>query len=306
MKYRLLLLLSLISFSASIAQSKVKVIQEFVPGEKYNFEVKRGKEDSRDQSTKGLFVITPMTANVMTSKDNFRTIALKYGESTLVGREVSLEVQEKYRNEELYTGIEIALIIDHEGKFHGLADFDGVKKQLENAMAKLYEIKGATIDESTFNQIKDLLSDTYDTEEELIATYFPEISIYFNQFGNDYKFQKKQHLRYDSPNPFDGPPFPMMGTSEFSEFDDPIAIIKGSDSIKPEDLRRILISTFKPIAEAAGQSFNELEIPEFDMIVTSECVYNTKTKKLISVTMNKRIKMSDVEQNVFIGLRMVN
>jgi hypothetical protein len=293
------------TFSSGYSQTEVSLTHNFEVGNTYQFEIKRGKEDSRDPSSQGAFTVTLAKATVTKGNKNRRTITLLYGETRIEGDGIPQEVKEQYKGQDLYYGIEISLIVDEEGNFFELSNYENVKMQLESAMIKMYKSQGTKIDEATFGLIQQQLAITYDTEEKLLDTYFPELSIYFNAFGNLYTKDVPQKVNYESNNPFGGEPFPITSKVVFKELNGRIAIINGIETIKPEDLNRIMKSTFKNIAESAGRTFNESEIPEFNIITTSEMRYNTDENALISVVMNKQIIANGLEQNAITEIRMV-
>ena len=167
MKYFFLLFNSSYFFYFSaFSQEEISVNQNFRIGESYEYEIKRGKEDSRSPQSKEIFTITSAIAEVTKGQGNNRIVTFNYGESRIEGKNLPPEVSEQYKKQELYYGIKISIIVDELGNFYGLSNYESTKNQLEQAMIKMYESQGTKIEESTFNQLKQQLLVTYDTEEE--------------------------------------------------------------------------------------------------------------------------------------------
>ncbi|MEQ9376630.1 MAG: hypothetical protein RIG68_15695 [Imperialibacter sp.] len=306
MKYNFLLIVIFFSCTAAPSQNEVSLTQSFAIGDTYQFEVKRGKEDSRNPASKGVFTVTSATATVSGAKKDERIVTFKYGESRIVGVVVPPEVAEQVKNQELYYGIEISLKVDSQGNFLGLSNYDEAKQQIGNAMIKMYERKGNKMEEAVFNQVRQQLAVTFDTEEKLLDTYFPELSLYFNAFGNSYIRDKPQELTYETTNPFGGEAFPMSASVVYNDLIGTTAIIKGEEKINQEDLRRIMVATFKKIAQGMGKLFDEAEIPAFNMSTASEIRYDTKSNSLRSVSINKHITTVGIEQNVITEIKMLD
>jgi len=306
MRYCLFMAIAIFSFSSGFAQTQLKISQNFEVGKTYKFEIKRGKEDSRDPNSQRIYTITLANASVTNGDDNKRIVTFVYGESTIEGADIPQNLKEQLKSQELYYGIEISVTVDNEGNFFQLSNYESAKKQLENAMIKMYKSSGASIDETTFSKVRQQLAVTYDSKEKLLGTYFPELSSYFSAFGKFYQKGEPQEQNYKSVNPFSGESFPITSKEVYDKLEGNTAIINVTETIQPEDLSRIMKSTFKNIAESAGRPFNEKEIPEFDLITTSEMRYNIVEKMLISVAVNKQIIAGRVKQNAITEIRMVN
>lgn len=305
-KYYLLVATIVFFCSSGFCQDTLAITQDFAIGKTYKFEIKRGKEDSRNPVSQGLFTVTSAIAKVTEGQDDSRVVTFMYGDSRIEGIDVPQELAEQFKGQELYNGIEIKLIVDPEGNFIGLSNYESATKQIENTFIKNYERHKTTIEEAKYNQMKQQLAVTYDTEEKLLDTYFPELSIYFNAFGNFYIKGEPQELLYEATNPFGGAPFPMSATATFNELEGSIAIIKVTETIEAADLQRVMLDTFKKIAESAGQPFDETEIPEFNMITSSELKYDVSKNLLVSFSINKRVTATNVNQNTITEIRMLD
>ncbi|MEP1033073.1 hypothetical protein [Ekhidna sp.] len=303
MKYYLSSILT-IWIVTTLAQDNVVLTQRFNIGETYRFEIIRGNEDSRNPSSKDAFSITSASATVENGIDGNRIVKFQYGETRMVGIEMPPDVLEQFKSQDVYYGIELSLIVDSEGIFYELENYSSAKDQLEKAMMKIYT--GRSFDEATINKIKRQLATTYETEEKLIDTYFPELSIYFNAFGNTYTIGEVQQYEYETTNPFGGEPFPIQSKLELEEMDGMIAVIRGKETIRPDDLNRVLKSTFRKLAESNRQGFDEREIPEFTMESTTEMKYDTASNKLFYVSVVKNINASGVSQKITTRIKMID
>lgn len=306
MKFCYLFFVTIFSWNSGASQDEVALTQEFAVGKTYSFEIMRGREDSRSPGSHGISIVTSAIAKIKAGQENKRIVTFEYGESRIEGIDIPAELSEQFKSQELYKGISISLIVDNEGNFYGLSSYESAKKQLEQAMIKMYESKDTKIDKVAFDRIRQQLAATYDTEEKLLDMYFPELSIYFNTFGNSFTKDEPQVFAYKAINPFGGEPFPVSTKVTYDETEGPIAIIRSTETIEPADLNRVMISTFKKIKNSGSQPFNENEIPKFNMITTSVIRYDTKRNLLISVSMNKKVTAENVEENTITEIRMMD
>lgn len=304
--YIKLVTIILLAISTASAQSSVTLIQDFQPNDSYSFEIKRGKEDSRNPMTKGLFSITSATAFISKTADESRVIKFVYGESRVEGTDLHADLIQSFRNEtELYNGMTISMVVDQHGKFIRLDSYDDAKKQLERAMYKLLASKGINTDDEEFKKIYEKLVTTYDTEEELMDMYFPELSMYFVVVGGHYQKGVPHEIEYETTNPFGEEPFPMKSKVTYIGIEDSQAIIKSIDSIDPEDLRRIMISTFKGFAAERGQPFNESMVPEFNIETVTTIRYDMQAQMLVSVSALRNITSSGIVQTQLTEIKIV-
>jgi hypothetical protein len=115
-----------------------------------------------------------------------------------------------------------------------------------------------------------------------------------------------QEFEYESTNPFGGEPFPIISKAYFHELNNSVAIIRSEEFLIPEDLKRVLISTFKKITEAGGRPFNESELPEFNIETKGEIRYDIQAQKLLLVCAHRKIKASGIEQNQITEIRLLD
>ena len=119
---------------SAFPQKEISVNQNFKVGESYEYEIKRGKEDSRSPQSKGIFTITSVIAEVTKGQGNNRIVTFNYGESRIEGKNLPPEVSEQFKKQELYYGLKISIIVDELGNFYGLSNYESAKNQLEQAM----------------------------------------------------------------------------------------------------------------------------------------------------------------------------
>lgn len=239
-------------------------------------------------------------------EDESRVIKFVYGDSRVEGTDLQSDLIQSLKNEtELYNGMTISMVVDQNGKFTRLENYEYAKKQLESAMYELFARKGINTDDEEFKKFYEKWVTTFDTEEELMDMYFPELSMYFGVLGDHYQNGVTQEFEYETSNPFGKEPFPMQSKVTLNGIEDSEAIIKSIDSIDPEDLRRIMISTFKEIAVERGQPFNESMVPEFNIETVTTIRYDLQAQKLVSVSALRKITTSGVEQDQLTEIQIV-
>lgn len=276
----------------------------------YNFTVKRAKISSQNPATKDLSQLTQITTKFTRLDENELRFLWKYGETKAMMEttDITSQIGSDYVELiNLYKNFELELSLDKQTGEIKLLNYGKMKDNLANSFTKMYANKAtADIDSTQSIQIMKQLEATYSTPSLLLATYFPEIDLYFSLYLNT--LEKNAVYDYEGlyPNPFGGEAFPVKGKVVIESVEKDTLKVKDTSKIEDEDVNRILKDIFERMTEEQNRSLDKEEIPTFTFDSVSHFHYNLNEKVVIKALSKKINKTSDVTQTQILEVSLLD
>jgi len=292
----LLLVMNCKSHGQTPKVDQVKVAQNFQVGKKYEFEVQRGKADSRQPGTENIKSSTEVEFVALSTEDNLKECSWKYGSTSIVGINPD-QIDERTRKYmDTFEGMEVKFLIDKNGLIHGLTNFEDCKNHIKNSFRVIYDnaVQKLTSDEIT--KMMDALKPSYDNPEALISTYCPEITVFFTMFGETIKSDSVRISHSELPNPFGGRNFPTDVSTKIEEIENNIAVISVSQTIPEKDLNEIMRETVVELSKLSNKPFDASDIPKVNMSTTSTFKFDYQRNVLLEVYTQKIVETSGIKQ----------
>jgi hypothetical protein len=297
--------LVLASIGKSIGQPKtihkVAILQSFEVGKTYNYEVQRGKSDSRQPGSEKMKSSTEVHLSIESATGTLRKCVWKYGTTSLIGMSADPQTA-KLLN--LYEGMEVRFNLDEVGRIQEITNFEECKAYLEKASAVIYE--NSEIKPEKWKQIQAMLANTYSTPEIMVNTYCPELTIFFTIFGENIEMDTTYVTQSELSNPFGGKNFSTNVAMNLALLSDSIATIAIEQTIPESSLNAIMKETFVEIAKQAGKPFREDDILKMQISTRSVYTYNHLVNTLKEVKVEKFIEVDDVKQIQTISVLLKN
>lgn len=292
--------ISLFASCNSNGQSKrtdtVKIIQDFQLGTKYQYEVQRGKIDSRKPGIENFKSSTDVEFCVLSHNKDVRECSWKYGSTKVIGINSDQIDEQSSKFMNVFQGMEVKFTIDNNAIIQEITNFEECNRYIENAFKQIYENTSKTMTPEQHTKIMGTLKATYETPEMLVSTYCPELTVFFSMFGESLKSDSVYISKSDLPNPFGGRSFPTNVTTKIERIEDNIAIISVEQTIPSKDLNSIMKETFIELSKLSEKPFNVNEIPKVNMKTYATFSYDIKKKSLNEISSEKHIETNDVKQ----------
>ena len=240
---------------------KVELVQNFQLGTKYQFELQKGKIDSRKPGTENIIGITEVEFNVISQKKDFKECSWKYGATKVIGINPEKIDEQTRKLMNFSQGSEVKFTIDNNGTFQEIINFEECRIQIENCINLIYEngLRKGTPEKM------EALKASYETPEILVSTYHPGLIVFFTMFGATIIPDSVYVSKSDLPNPFGGRSFPTDVTIKIESLKDNIALISVKETIPSRDLYLIMMETFIELFKLSDKPFNENEIPKIKL-----------------------------------------
>lgn len=261
-------------FVLVMTAQEVDLTQNYEFGHTYQYELIRGKEDSRYPAMEG--VRTSTEVNMIFSKNNEGIInEISYGSTITYDAQGGLMEKNLSSTSDLFNGFSFKIVLDKQGKFTKILDFSVVQKDFENYLFKM------TKDPESF---KDLVFKTYQSEKAFLINYFPEIVYHFDIYGSKSTPIFRTHF---NQNPLGGESIPMKLSLNLKEQKNNQIILTGKETIKDEDISKIIETTIIEISKKRGQEVNLSSIPKLSMENDVVYKYDIEKKFLTEVSVVK-------------------
>lgn len=300
---KLLLLILSISFLTSNNSNgqlkkidQVELVQNFQLGTKYQYEVQRGKIDSRQPGSENIKSATEIEFNILTENNDIKECSWKYGLTKAIGVNPNQIDEQSKKLMNIYQGFEVKFTIDNRGIIQEITNFEECKIYIKNTFKLIYENDSNKMTQEQYNNMMETLKASYESPEILVSTYCPELTIFFAMFGEAIKSDSAKVSKSDLPNPFGGRNFPTNVSTKIQSIKDSIALIAVNQTILSNDFNSIMKETFIELSKLSEKPFNENEIPKMNMSTNTTYNYNFQIKSLNEVYTEKLIEVDDVKQ----------
>ena len=277
MNYKLIFTAWSLFFSLIVMGQEVSLKQEYNLNQSYEYELIRGKEDSRYPSMKN--VRTSTEVKMIFSKDNEDLINhLSYGATVTYDAEGKLIEKNLSSTSDLFNGFNFKIKLDIKGRLIEVVNFTEVQKEFEKYLFKM------TKDPKSF---KELVYKTYKDEQAFLINYFPEIIYHFDIYGHNASKNTTISKVHFNQNPLGGESIPMKLSLKLEKETSNEVILKGQETIKDEDIAKIIETTIIEISKKRGQEIKTESIPKLSMVNSIEYKYDVKKKIFNEVSVVK-------------------
>lgn len=296
----------IILFSTNVCGQDYKIECNFDSNKVYHFTVKRAKFDSREPITKELATLTQVEA-IFTQMDKGLKCIWKYGETKVIGTDsIISQIGSQYSDMvNIYRGIEIEVLFDPNLGGIELLNFAKMKENIKNGLLKVYEDQNTIIDSATMVLINQQLEPTYSYPDVLLLTYFPEITLYFNFYGQNFSKGFTIRSEYTYPNSFGGDPLPVVSEMVIDSKEDDILVVKNVEKLNQEEANRIIKETIEKLSKLGNSPLKQEEIPDFRIYSEAYCYYNIRTKMIQKVKKAKIIVIAGVNQTELLEIKEI-
>jgi len=290
------------NIKAQSQNNTIEITQDFEIGKTYRFEIQRGKSDSRKPETKNLKSSTDVEFKVIRKKGLFKECSWKYGSTNMIGinpKQID-EYSKKLMN--IHEGIEIKFLIDEYGVVQEITNHNENKKSLEKAFKFIFNNAQNKLTSEEIEKTMTGLRPTFETSDILVNNYCPELSVAFSMFGETVTLDTTYNTTSELPNPYGGRDFPTDVITKIENSTNNTAIISVKQLIPSNELNSIMRETFHEIANTVGKSFNEKEVPQFNMQVDITYNYDYVNKVMSKIYSEKSIESEGVFQQQTISV----
>lgn len=300
------LLLFIICCRSYCQSAKVTVTQDFQIGQQKNYDVLRGKIDSRRPGMENIKSSTDVAFVVLSKKDKYKECSWKYGKTKMIGIDESEIDEQTNKVLNIYEGLEVKFLIDDIGAVQEITNFEECKKYIESAFKIVYETGTQKYTQEQLSKMNNALKSTYASADMLVNTYCPELSVFFNMFGETIKVDSIYLSKSELPNPFGGRSFPTDVKTKTETVENGIVKISVEQKIPKNDLNDIMKETFIELSKLSDKPFNENEVPKLNMTTTIYYTYDVTGKFLKEVYSEKIIESDDLKQTQTITVVLKN
>ena len=285
---------------------KIDIVQTFLPGTKYLFEVQRGKIDSKHPKIKDIKSSTAVEFTILLEKKGIYECAWKYGSTKVIGINPDLidEQTKKFMN--VHQGIEVKFNVDKSGAIKEITNYDECKIYIENAFKVILENAPNKATPEQYSNMMKALKSSYATPEILVSTYCPELTVFFMLFGETIKSDTIYISKSYLPNPFGGRSFPSNVTTKVDSLKENIALISVKQTIPENDLNAIMEETFIELSKLSKKPFLKNEIPKMNMATSAVFSYDYNKKVMKEVYSEKLIETAGNSQTQTLKVKLKN
>lgn len=271
----------------------IYVTQDFKVGSTYNYDVQRGKSDSRKPGSEDIKSSTAITFKVLSLQDNLRKCSWKYGKTIILrkGEKMDLPSQES----ELYEGLNVMFTINN-GAMVELDNYEECRKFMDNAVTLMLKSASSKSTDDESRNIIEAMKASYDTPEKLVQTYCPEITVFFQLFGETINADSVTVYATEVVNPLGGPNFPGVNAIQLDTIMNNVATISVHQIISKEDLNAVITETFKELSKKMGKPFSPSDIPDFNTEAVTRYQFNIAKQILKDVMVEKTITTGNIRQ----------
>lgn len=164
---------------------------------------------------------------------------------------------------------------------------------------KMYKNQATKIDPATMaSMIDQQLAPTYSTPEVLLSSYFPEVVLYFNLYGQTIPEGSLVKGTYTHPHPFGGRPFPVAVETTAETKDENTLLITS----KEQSNRGGGNGTY---TEEMPIGRNPNEIPSLRLTGQSTYLYDQTLQLIRELSFEKVIKARGVSQTEMLEIRLI-
>ncbi len=286
--FDLALVLLLYFFSQECSAQAFKLIHYFKPGSKYTFEWTKNEVtgDPEKDKIKG-------TTNFYLSIDKEDTEGIHatwtVGPTTVTGvDEGTLSMMKEMLN--INQDFSMKIILDVEGSIVGIENFD----ECVDHVRKIIDLVKQMMVEAP-DGYDEAIARTYADPESMLASYFPEISSYFQCYGGEWENGTFWMMEEARSVPLLGVALPCQAEVVVNK----VAGNKSELNITETFNREVLQSALSDFAEElktepAAWSSEMNDMPEMELTIVQKHVMNPKTLMVESLIMEKSIVMEGV------------
>jgi len=303
MLFCLLLLCSINSFGQSY-----KIEGDFKFDKKYNFTISRAEVDSRDPiMTEDHEVVTQITVEFEEFEDNIKCI-WTYGGTKVVGPGVidSLVNSEHNVMINIYKGFTIEFLINQQGKYIKLLNYEELKKNIVDGFVKMFNYQRPGIDSASIASVFEIVRPTFENEEVLISTYFGDIPLYFDLFGQSFKKRVEVKSVNTYPNFYNGRLFSIQGKIKIDKKKGELLVLKKTEELIGEDAARIIREHIEMLNRNSYESIKSEEASNSTLNYETFYYYNLDEKMFEKATLKKILRIGKITKTEILKIELMN
>jgi hypothetical protein len=275
----------------------VEITQNFEIGKKYSYEIQRGKVDSRNPDLEKVKTSTFIEFSILAMNGEDKECSWKYGLTKVIGITPEMIDEQTKKLINIYEGIEVKFAIDKNGSIKKINNYEDCILSLEKAYKIIYENPANKQTPEQIDKILSMLKSSYATPEMMVSSYFPELNLFYNLFGETINSDSIYVSRSELLNPFGGRVLPTNVTTKTDSLTDNFIIISIDQSVPSNDLNAIMKETLMEMSKSTNRSFNENEVLKMKMSICTKFNYDRKNNLLTEVYSDKLIESNGTKQS---------
>lgn len=293
------ILFILLLFTSSLTAQTEVLEYEFTSDSTYTFIIKQTKSNSSNPLSQELSLHTKVEATfdffidelICTWKEGYPEV--KGPEETL--DEIDTAAQEKAIPT---SGLTLEYVIDYRVGEFIVENKEEIKSSIKAHNDSMFKYN------STPN---DFLESTFEPDENLLAVYYPGLSLYLSMMGQSINLSETISIDIEFPNFFSDRPIPAKRKTFTSINSDKLIIINRIEEVESEVLISELVNIFKNKMEE-GETIQDIknDIKDCEMSTSYEYYYNPRKKIMERIVMKKKTKMMNQFQVDILEIEIVS
>lgn len=284
---------------------KIFLSQKFETGKTYQFVVERTLYDSRKKAEENTTTHTDIVLQVKNIQDSLILCTWKYGNSRIYkqkditiygGAEPPETVQDSYKD------FTIRLLLTKDGAIHEILNKNECRSLIKQIVEKSTFDKMNELGSEGVEKLLSLLKTTYENDETLFSTYFPELPLYFSYLGTEMHKDSVYTSESYISHPFFGTPIKSVSCTKIDTIKNNIVRIISEEKLSEEDLERSIKEMGAGISKNK-KKYSEKAIPEITTKINSYCYYHLREKRITEMLFEKAMFTSELSYQNMVKIR---
>lgn len=289
-----------VSGLANGAEDSLEVLPRWEKGEKVRYEmIKTRRRTQGDTVTLETTARTDVEIQVLSASDDGYLLAWTLGTTRLDDpNQANNPLVRRMSN--LLSGYRIILELDSQAGITGVQNWKELKKLLGTMLDTLTEeLKAAGFDQATAARMRTQVESMLSTKQQIEQLCTREAQLFFMTHGIELAPSRPLEFEDRLPNPFGGEPFPTHAQFALKAVDrkSDRAIVTWTQTVAPDETRRIIEKTLKNLAQRLGKPVDDGErLKSLTIEDTAEFVLEISSGWIHSLTHKRTTKFEGTSQ----------